>query len=541
MIEHDRSARPPGETPGRKARPKTRPHPLVSLQRSAGNAAVSTLIESRALQRDTDNKDAPAATPPDPVKELAERPVTTNVEYAKWLLDADAQGFVDWSFGPTQAQVRTLADGKTVELGDVVLDPTGTDPLVGLQIAYDAVKGAIGRWRDKPGGKKQRIGLGSFLRNAKIVGSGKSARVGDAHATGQMIDINDYDFSGSSGPADVLQLLRDLRPATYGLGLPFQGEFFPAEDELAAKEKASEAAAAAEKPAGEPKPVTGGIHFDTTYEYSATWDAAKKAWKEDGANSGAAEGHLKSDAFRKGLGELRKKGYGFYVFPDRRNHVHVQKGNVTGAVPQPDLTAKPPPAPAPAKEGTLQKVPEVARAPLGVQRDASSGHVLGPGDQADVPDASEIAGLKQELEEVKARIAAAKRERRPPEEADVKRQPEIERKLELRKIRDDVETLRINNVAGTPADWFAKVKPVTFLGKTVTVHELLAARLKLAEDALKSETPPDGGWVSEEHSGLRPAGEGLHAFGLAIDLNPGHNPWVINPERPEPRTTSSRR
>ena len=64
------------------------------------------------------------------------------------------------------------------------------------------------------------------------------------------------------------------------------------------------------------------------------------------------------------------------------------------------------------------------------------------------------------------------------------------------------------------------MKPVTFLGKTVTVHELFAARLELAEDALELETPPDGGWVSEEHSGLRPAGEGLHAFGLAIDLNP---------------------
>ena len=94
--------------------------------------------------------------------------------------------------------------------------------------------------------------------------------------------------------------------------------------------------------------------------------------------------------------------------------------------------------------------------------------------------------------------------------------------------QDEQRTLT-NNGLGTRAAWFRDVKRTTILGLKVEVHTELANRLRTAEADLVNETPPEGGWSPGGTSTRRPPGEGLHSFGLAIDISPGDNPYLHNP------------
>jgi hypothetical protein len=274
---------------------------LIRLQQTAGNRAVARQVESATAT-------VAAAGPADDAKKLAETAPSTNVELAEWILKADAQGFVSWEFSETATQMKTLSEGKKV--GSV--DPTRAAIFDGLRIAHDLVKGAVDRWIPKPAEPKPTVTLGSFIRSS------------GGHATGEMIDINDLRFTGAEGPDDVLTALGSLQAGSYGIGLPFQGEFFPAELELSAREKAEEASATAEK--RDPAPITEALTLDTTRVSSAAYDKAKKEWVVTKGVKPEAESHLKSDELKKGLGELRTKGYSIYVFPDRPNHIHIQNG-----------------------------------------------------------------------------------------------------------------------------------------------------------------------------------------------------------------------
>jgi hypothetical protein len=286
----------------RRPTPKPRLDPrhaaLLRLQRSVGNRAVARQVV-----------DAGTATGPEAdAKKLAEKAPDTNVAFAQWIVDADAQSFVKWEYGETQGQFKTLADGKKV--GDV--DPARAAIFVGLQVAHDLVKGAVDKWLVKTSDPKPTVTLGSFIRPH-----------GPGHQNAEMIDINDLRFTGAEGPADVLAALGSLTPASYGIGLPFQGEFFPAELQLAGAQKREEEKATAEK--RDPAPIEHALTLFTTKVSSATWDATNKRWDVKDT-SGRAEDHLKSAALEKGLGELRGKGYSFYVFPDNPAHIHIQKG-----------------------------------------------------------------------------------------------------------------------------------------------------------------------------------------------------------------------
>lgn len=178
---------------------------------------------------------------------------------------------------------------------------------------------------------------------------------------------------------------------------------------------------------------------------------------------------------------------------------------------------------------------------LAVQRDGLvTAHVASEDEQADMPTSAETPALlaeNQELYARKGRAEAAEKARKPVAEADrlsateVARYQELDRRLKARFKGDEDETLRRNGQVGAAA-WFADVKPMTFLGRAVTVHALLKARLVAVETALKSETPPAGGWLTEPPSSLRDPGQGLHSFGLAVDLNPGRNPYLLDPKRP---------
>jgi len=178
---------------------------------------------------------------------------------------------------------------------------------------------------------------------------------------------------------------------------------------------------------------------------------------------------------------------------------------------------------------------------------AAAAHIPTAAEQADMPTVAQAPELKKEsadLQEEWKELNKKVKEAKPPTtdvetkqlEDDKKRLKEIEdrvveikRKLKVRVKGDEEETLKKNNVKGGPAAWFADVKTVTFLDKPATVHKLLADRLAKAQGVLDKLKKPDNGWVQESHSTLRPPGESLHSFGVAIDLNPGTNPWLVRP------------
>lgn len=179
-------------------------------------------------------------------------------------------------------------------------------------------------------------------------------------------------------------------------------------------------------------------------------------------------------------------------------------------------------------------------------------HTVTEAEQKDMPATSDAPGLLAEknklLEEQKTRkaaAAAAVRARQPPpekpdlSEGEKARIKEIDRVLAIRLKGDEQETLTANGITDTAEQWFAKMKSTTFLGASVVVHEMLEKRLKEAE---KLVPKPWDGLVSST-STLRPPGASLHSFGLAIDINPGTNPQLVNPDDPhgtlyEPRKQS---
>ena len=105
----------------------------------------------------------------------------------------------------------------------------------------------------------------------------------------------------------------------------------------------------------------------------------------------------------------------------------------------------------------------------------------------------------------------------------------LDLQLGARMKSDEDETLRLAGFTQGSAAWFAEVRDYSFLGKTVTVHRLLAERLARAEAQLGAVTPPAGGWFRSTSS-LRGLGQSLHGFGMAIDLDGGRNPYLVNPD-----------
>lgn len=178
----------------------------------------------------------------------------------------------------------------------------------------------------------------------------------------------------------------------------------------------------------------------------------------------------------------------------------------------------------------------------GTEPEIAAAHVLTPAETKELPTVADTPKLLKEQADLRAERKAlqdkAKAAKAPPAPADVTRTKEIDDRLAviakglaLRTSKgDEDETLVRNGITGGAAAWFAEVHTMTFLGKPATVHSSLEKRLKKAEDALKSQPPPKDGWVREGHSTLRPPGQGLHSYGLAIDLNPHTNPFLVDPD-----------
>jgi hypothetical protein len=308
-----RHAPAPGNSIGGLDVQRLRPQEIVALQRSTGNAAVTALL----LQRDAGAptvatpvqtpSPAPAA-PADPAqdaKDLLADKLTTSKDYAAWFLKAREKGFVEFTTGlalKPEDQMEKLKDGKKV----LAVDPNDTAVIPALLTMYDVVKGPISRWAAKPTDPKPVVKLGSFIRGP---GQGK-------HTTGGAVDINEQNFTGNAD--QLITVLGDLSTGSYGLGIPFQGDFLPGERDFAAKE-------AEEKAKAEPATLTHMLKSGSSPSYTATWNKEKKKYALEEDDGDGVRASIKSATLKKKIKELEKAGFSFVIFADEPNHFHIDR------------------------------------------------------------------------------------------------------------------------------------------------------------------------------------------------------------------------
>ena len=140
------------------------------------------------------------------------------------------------------------------------------------------IRGRVTRWMADPTQGK-RPPFGDMVRDLQ------GLSIKDAHRTGAAVDIGGFDWDGPNGPKQVSQALEDLPAGSYGIGLPFQGQFFPPEQNLGTRKKQ------AQKAAGE-----GGSPADITTPSLVLWKTTLEISKWDGGKwvdsvSATAPGH----------------------------------------------------------------------------------------------------------------------------------------------------------------------------------------------------------------------------------------------------------
>jgi hypothetical protein len=180
--------------------------------------------------------------------------------------------------------------------------------------------------------------------------------------------------------------------------------------------------------------------------------------------------------------------------------------------------------------GAIAQRPSVQRGP------EKSEHNFSAEEERDMPAVGDAKTLMDEN-----RLLYAKKAKNTATPEDLARMAVLDRLLDIRLRGDEAETLRVNGVTDTLTEWFNDISDHSFLGKTARVHKSLADRLTRAETELGKVPAPAGGWLREEPSSLRKPGEGLHALGLAIDLNAGTDPYLLNPAaNAKPATDANR-
>ena len=329
-------------------------HPLLLLQRSAGNAAVSRVlarqeladpftapredaqpaVEPHAEGQDADTPqllDQPVAqagpmlgdvaeaavegaksTPgPADVPAWAARSPATNQDLSTWILEGTVHGFVSLH-NDSRKQLETFEAGGKYALkggGGGTIDPTGA-VLPVLEVVHGIVAARANRWlAGDPKAKKEPLAIFWMARNLKG---------GDAHTTGAALDAGGLDFTKPAAAKQVVQILTDLPVANYKIGLPYQGPFFSVFDSLMSfQNKASKDAGEDGTPADVTTP--GLVEWESPLS-TATWKDG--AWVPKRA-SASARSKIQDVDLRTKLGGF--DGKAFEVFPDRPNHIHIQR------------------------------------------------------------------------------------------------------------------------------------------------------------------------------------------------------------------------
>ena len=344
------------------AAPATRADLVARLQRGAGNASVSRMLAQQDLERpgaavaphapddrsedlfnagpdlfgEPEHEDEPLrdvfanqevvsaqtpvqapAAPAGVTAWLAKQPASTP-DIAQWLLDGEPQGFI--TFRPDQRpQIVDLAAGKN-EVVVAVGDGSSTAPhkvntskaLGVLTILEGLTRARAQRWTADTTKPKSPVVTGDLIRNLKT-------KITDAHAGGASADLfPNFDWEGAKGPAQIIQVLQDLPPGTYTIGLPMQGEFFQKDQWLANTQKAALAQ-------GEKETPPSLIYWQTVL-WKSTYAPEKGDYPwNDAPAGGLVVTHLTSAALKSAIAALQSKGTTLIVMPDYDRHIHITR------------------------------------------------------------------------------------------------------------------------------------------------------------------------------------------------------------------------
>ena len=243
---------------------------------------------------------------------LLELNPTTDQARAQWLLDAAAQDFVTlMDSRHTRANLEEIAANRR---------PTSQvhegDPVAALDQMTAIVRGRMQRWVAAGGGAYDSPLYGSMTHLHPT-----HERTGDRHGLGEAIDIgiNANSPRGVNGAASALD---DLTPGTYGVGMPFQGEFFNPQHQLSRQRQLAEAAAT---PSATELSATGlELHSPQQKQSRATKaDDGSWRWGRPTGAGRSAEERLQSADVRGAIARARARGVTLSVFPDTPGHIHI--------------------------------------------------------------------------------------------------------------------------------------------------------------------------------------------------------------------------
>lgn len=326
-----RVRRPDEEAKHEDSAPRAQPeHPVLQLQRGAGNAAVTRLLARQPVADPFDKPKEPEArpvvephaegvgnvlaaqAPPDVASWVAQSPAT-NPELATWILEGEKHGFVTL-YNDSRQQLETFKAGGSYAMkggGGGSVDGSATaDVMPVLESIHGIVSERAKRWVADPKTAKLPLSLNSLARNLKG---------GDAHSTGAALDAGGFDFTKPAAAKHVVQILKDLPVAGYKIGLPYQGPFFSVSESLMSLQNK------AVKEAGE-----GGTPPDVTTPGLVEWESVLSTaiykdgkWVPKRAWSASARSKIQDADLRAKLAGF--DGKTFEVFPDRPNHIHIQR------------------------------------------------------------------------------------------------------------------------------------------------------------------------------------------------------------------------
>ncbi len=347
-----RLRRPEDEQEREEAAPRAQPeHAVLQLQRGAGNAAVTRMLARQPVAEPFDKpKDAEAqptvephpegqetklpeqsandgpmfgdvvtaavedakSTPgPADVPAWAARAPATNKDLATWILEGTVHGFVTLH-NDSRKQLETFEAGGKYAMkggGGGTIDSSGA-VLPVLETVHEIVSARANRWLADTKASKQPLAIFWMARHLKG---------GDAHTTGAALDAGGLDFTKPAAAKQVVEILTDLPAGGYKIGLPYQGPFFSVYDSLMSFQNK------AKREAGE-----GGTPADVTTPGLVEWESVLStatfkdgAWVPKRAWSASARSKIQDADLRAKLGGF--DGKTFEVFPDRPNHIHIQR------------------------------------------------------------------------------------------------------------------------------------------------------------------------------------------------------------------------
>ena len=164
------------------------------------------------------------------------------------------------------------------------------------------------RWTAAPTEAKKPVPFGSLLREGTSLHSGKA------------IDVSRSMDAGSV--AEIIAYLGDLSAATYGIGLPFNSDYFDPADELEAKK-----AAGGGRPEGrDARSGDGRAAARHHPDLQGGLRRAGKKWGDPAVEKwDAAYTKIKSKDLLDQFQKMRTAGSKLIIFPDRKGHIHIDR------------------------------------------------------------------------------------------------------------------------------------------------------------------------------------------------------------------------